>query len=243
MKKSNLTILFLVLLCLLGNFTNAQEKENPFSVSLDLMSRYVWRGMDFGGSPSIQPGIEYNKGAFTVGAWSAYTTNMPGVQEVDLYVGYALSDEFSITITDYFFPDETDADYEYFDFDDKTTGHVLEATLSFNGTENLPLSVFVATNFWGADALKADGKIQYSTYAECSYSFKNIDLFMGMNLSNPDEEMGETSYFGDSFGVTNLGISTSKEIQLTESFSLPVSASLITNPQANKVYMVVGISL
>ena len=48
------------------------EIKNPISISCDLMSRYVWRGTDFGGSPSIQPGIEYSKAGFSIGAWGAY---------------------------------------------------------------------------------------------------------------------------------------------------------------------------
>jgi hypothetical protein len=40
-----------------------------------------------------------------------------------------------------------------------------------------------------------------------------------------------------------VGISARKEIPLTEKFALPVSVSLITNPQAGKIYLVFGISL
>lgn len=248
MKK---IVLFILFICIFNGITYAQEpvtrSENPVSLSVDLMSRYIWRGIDFGASPSIQPGIEYNSGSLTIGAWGAFTTNLPGVQEVDLYVSYALNDMFSLTFTDYFFPDETDAAYKYFDYADKTTGHVFEATLSFNGTDDLPLSFLIATNFHGADARKLNndgsvGKIQYSTYAELSYSFNNLDAFIGFNLTNPDEDLGESGYYGDSFGVTNLGISTSKEIKITDNFSLPVSVSLITNPQAQKIFMVAGFS-
>lgn len=252
MKKFNLIILFAVIFSLsVNNITYAQseneEEENPFSISCDLMSRYVWRGIDFGASPSIQPGIEYSKGGFTVGTWGAFTTNLPGVQEADLYLSYTFKETFSLTFTDYFFPDETNPDYKYFDYDDATTGHVFEASASFNGTEKFPLTVLVAVNVWGADARKMNtdgttGSIQYSTYAELAYSFKYLDIFMGFNLTDPDESIGETGFYGDSFGVTNFGISTIKEIKITDSFKLPLSVSLITNPQSEKIYLVAGFS-
>ncbi len=38
----------------------AQEKTSGFSLGADLVSRYIWRGVDFGGpSPHIQPYLEY----------------------------------------------------------------------------------------------------------------------------------------------------------------------------------------
>jgi hypothetical protein len=252
MKKNRLILMMILAFLMIGKNIWAQEsveKENPFSVNLDLMSRYVWRGQDFGAAPSIQPGISYSKWGITVGSWGAYTFNNVNthVQEFDLYLSYSILDMFSITVTDYFFPEEG-ADYKYFDYKDHSTGHVFEGTIAFNGTENFPLSAFVATNFYGCDARRLDlagcpAEIDYSTYAEVAYSFEFINVFMGFNLTNVDTNIGEVGYYGDSFGVVNLGVSTSKNIKITDQFSLPVSASLITNPQKEKVYFVVGINL
>lgn len=236
---------------ILGNHTSwAQEdtimEESPLSIDVDLMSRYIWRGQDFGAAPSIQPGISYSKWGFTLGTWGAYTFNNvnTGVQEVDLFLSYTFLDMFSVTVTDYFFPDEA-GEYNYFNYKDLTTGHVFEGTLAFEGTEKLPLSVLLATNFYGADARRINddgsvGNIQFSTYAELAYAFKHFDLFMGFNLTTPDTDKGESGYYGDSFGVVNLGISASKEIKITEKFSLPLYAALITNPQKEKIYLVAG---
>jgi len=252
MKKNRLIFMFIMVFLFSQASLFAQEetaKENPFSVNVDLMSRYVWRGQDFGSAPSIQPGISYSKWGVTLGSWGAYTFNNvnSNIQELDLYVSYSFLDMFSVTVTDYFFPAEG-VDYNYFDYKDQSTGHVFEGTIAFNGTENLPLSAFVATNFYGGDARRLDedgnsGDIQYSTYAEVAYSFNYLSLFMGFNLTTADTDMGESGYYGDSFGVVNLGISASRDIKITDKFSLPLSASLITNPQKEKVFFVVGISL
>lgn len=251
MKKSSLFFLIVLLISLSCSNIMAQEGEqtkagSPFSISCDLMSRYVWRGTDYGGSPSIQPGIEYSIKGFTVGTWGAFTTNLPGVQEVDLYASYTIKELVTITVTDYFFPDEI-AGYNYFNYGDTTTGHVFEGALAFNGTEKIPVSFLIATNFYGADARRMKdngslGGLQYSTYAEIAYSFKYVDVFMGFNCTTPDTKKGEMGYYGDSFGVVNLGATFSKDIAITEKFSLPLTASLITNPQAEKIYLVVGLS-
>jgi len=232
-----------------SSFLFAQEetqKENPLSINVDLMSRYVWRGQDFGAAPSIQPGISYSKWGLTIGSWGAYTFNNvnSNVQEADLYLSYSFLDMFSVTLTDYFFPAEG-ADYKYFNYKNETTGHVFEGTVAFNGTEKLPLSVFVATNFYGGDARRINsdgstGSIQYSTYAELSYAFKYLNVFMGFNLTTADTDIGESGYYGDSFGVVNLGLSATKNIKITENFSLPLYAALITNPQQEKIFFVAG---
>ena len=249
MKQTILLIAFILGLyssSLLFGQDETDTKDSPLSLSCDLMSRYIWRGTDFGASPSIQPGIEYSNSGVTVGAWGAYATNLPGVQEADLYLGYSINDMFSVTMTDYFFPDEINA-YKYFDYANKTTGHVFEVSASFLGTKKLPLTVLLASNIYGADAQKFSSdstayKIQYSSYAEFTYSFKRADIFMGFNLSTPDKSKGETGYYGDTFGVVNLGITSTKEIKISDSYNLPLSVSLITNPQAQKIYLVAGFS-
>jgi hypothetical protein len=43
--------------------------------------------------------------------------------------------------------------------------------------------------------------------------------------------------------VVNLGITVSKEIKISDSFSLPLTTSFIINPQAENVFLVLGISL
>ena len=210
----------------------AQDSESPVSAGADIMSRYVWRGLDYGAAPSIQPYLEYSKGGFAIGAWGAYTTsfskaNESGIQEMDLYASYTIADIITVGVTDYFFPQEIDYNYNYFDYGSDTSGHVIEGLVSFNGLENLPLSLTLGYNLVNDD--------DNSLYVELGYSFTGVDLFLGA---------GNGLYTGDGeFSVVNIGISSSKEIAITDNFSLPVSASLITNPEAKQIHLVFGISL
>ncbi len=70
-----------------------------WSAGADLASRYIWRGLNAGGSsPSIQPAIEYTIGsekhAFSVGTWGAFSTSgIQTTQEVDLYISYTLNEK------------------------------------------------------------------------------------------------------------------------------------------------------
>ncbi|MFH2143223.1 MAG: hypothetical protein ABIJ97_12425, partial [Bacteroidota bacterium] len=218
-----------------------EQKESPFNVGADLMSRYVWRGTDYGTSPSIQPTLEYNKKGFVIGTWGAFTTNIPGNQEVDIYMNYTfLKEMVTVYVTDYFVADELSKKNNYFEYNDTLTGHIYEVTISFNGTEKLPVSLLIASNIYGADARKTDGSIQYSSYAEINYAFKHLNVFAGFNIVQPNRKLGETGFYGDYVGFVNIGCEASKEIKITDNYSLPLSVSFITNPQSEKVFLVVG---
>ena len=205
----------------------SQEQDNQRFVDpgADIMSRYVWRGTDYGASPSIQPHLEFTAGNFTAGAWGAYTTNRPGVQEMDLYLGYNIREMITLTLTDYFFPDEISG-YDYYEYRKDLSDHIFEGMISFNGTDRMPVRFMAAMNFFNDD--------ENSLYFEAGYSFSFLEVFAGA---------GNGLYTTDrKSGLVNVGISAGKEITVTEKYALPVSVSLITNPQAEKVYLVFGIS-
>ncbi len=251
MKKTATTILIAAILSLflLTPGKSSAQIETSFNTGVDIMSRYVWRGMNLGGSsPSIQPTLEYSAGNFTLGTWGAFSmSDGLTIQETDLYLSYTFKEMFSLTVTDYFLPDESLDKNHYFELNEDKTTHLLEAAASFDGTEKIPFTFLAAVNFWGADALNADGDKQYSTYLEFGYNGKCKDLdynaFIGFTPNNPDKEKEETGFYGTSAGVVNLGITVSKEIKISDSFSLPLTTSFIINPQAENVFLVLGISL
>lgn len=245
----------------------AQDSKGvEFNVGADVMSRYVWRGTQFGGaSPSLQPSVSLTADNFEIGFWGAYS--LGGVnpyQEFDFYMSYTFAnDMFTATFTDYFFP-EDGGEHDYFNYKKEETGHVLEGTLSFNGTDDFPISILLAMNFHGADAkniisdpgssnFNEEDGIQKSMYVELGYATSinelSLDLFAGMNLTKPEEAntgtgyIGESGFYGHKAGLVNLGLTAAKEVQISDQFSLPVSASVIANPVAKTVFFVFGISL
>ena len=252
-KKNYLLVLVFTVLTLLlfvSINTNAQDSTSTwkFKSSVSFYSRYLWRGQELGGAyPSIQPTLELSKGKFTLGAFGAFSTSgiIPN-QEVDLYANYTfLKDMFTFTVTDYFFPKDT-AFYNYFDYQKKSTGHVYETSLKFNGTDKIPFTLFIATNVYGNDAKKTDGNINYSTYVELGYTKKvkdaTMNLFIGSALNAPGDNI--LGYYANSkTGIVNLGITVSKDMQITDKFTLPVTTSLIFNPDAKKIYFVFGFTL
>lgn len=211
----------------------AQKKSSNWNLGLDIQSRYVWRGIQFGGaSPSIQPYIEYVSSKFTFGTWGAYSLGGTNTsQEVDLYIIYDLNNNLSISITDYFFSvDGNGNNNNYINLGNKTN-HVFEAGISFSGVKSFPIGISISTNFAGAST--------GSTYIELNYKTKSgIELFAGGVFND-----NKAYYFTKGTGLINLGISKTKNIKITQNFNLPINTSLVINPDAENVYLTVGISL
>jgi len=242
MKK---VIVGLLLLAINVNVFAQEASETAsstsFDLGMDIQSRYVWRGIQLGGnSASAQPWAEFTTGKLSIGAWGAYNLGGLGIgNEADLYATYSISDAFSVTFTDYFFPGEGSGGYFPYN-----AGHVFEGMVSFAGTEDFPIGIFVATNFGGAIKYDDNGdeKSSYSTYVELSYGTSigetEFGLFAGGVFADDNGY-----YFTDGEGIINVGISAAKEIKLSDSFSLPVNAKLILNPDSEDIFLTFGFSL
>lgn len=259
------SIMVILLLGLTLSSAGQEKCKAEFNVNADVVSRYVWRGTQYGGDfPSVQPTLSVKMPNFTFGVWGSYSLSGSSVtQELDLFALYTFKDEmFTIGLTDYFFPNAS-VDYSYLDYGANSTGHVLEGSFTYNGVEKFPLSVMLAVNFFGADAARLDNDpssvnfnsktgIQYSNYLEFNYPWKVKDIDIkataGITLSSPREfdastaYIGESGYYASKAGVVNLGVKVAKELKLTEEFSLPLSGSFIVNPITKKVFYVISIS-
>ena len=226
MKTIKRTVLVLIAVLSISTMNAQEESSASFDIGVDFASRYVWRGLEFSDSPAVQPYAEYSSGNFTLGAWASYETGGQVVgQEFDFYAGYSFG-AVSLGFTDYAFPVDGLSD-GYF----QIKNHVGEATISFDGVEKFPLSLMLGVNVYNDDA--------NSVYTEIGYPFTigetELSAFVGA---------GNEIYSVDGeFAVTNFGISAGKDIKMTDSFSLGVSASAIFNPDTEDAYLVFLISL
>lgn len=220
MKK---TLLVMACMLLLTAITpNAQAQE--WSTGLDIYSSYIWRGSKFGSGPAFQPSVEFSAGSFAIGAWGSVNSSTEEAAEMDLYLSYGFDFGLSIGLTDYYYPGT-----EYFDYSTETGAHALELNLGYEiGGFSL------AGNYFFNEA-GAAGTAGGDLYFEAGYGFENVNLFVGAGdgWHTPDGE----------FGLVNIGIGTSKEIKITDTFSIPLSGSAILNPTTEQFYIVVGISL
>jgi hypothetical protein len=274
--KRFLPFCFLLLSVLASTHTIAQDKKCKFpfklNVGADLMSRYIWRGMDYGNSPSIQPTLSFGLGNFELGYWGAIALTS-NYQESDLYLKYSIKG-FSVCLTDYYIPalatNLNDTRYSFckspseIEFDTtsgvnltKFTSHSIEATLQYKGPEKFPISVLVGTYIYGNDKTSEDSvftetkllqsvnfKNRYSTYIELGYSFAIKEYnFDAFVGATPFSGVYSTPAYDGGFAVVNMGITGYRKIPITEKFELPVKASVIFNPQASSFHFVFGLTL
>ena len=197
--------------------------------TVDLMSRYIWRGQEYGQAPSIQPGLTATWKDFTLGAWGAYKFTGTGNQETDLYLSKSIG-PLTIAIWDYWSFCDTSS-MNFFDYKQKNTSHLLEAQVLLSGGETLPFNLLGSYFFYGADASNsAYLELQYLR----SYGPTEIMLFAGF------QPMGE--YYAAKAAFVNLGCTAIRTIAVTDRWSLPLSLSLIANPDRKSLYLVAGIT-
>ncbi len=252
MKKS-ITILAFFLFAFSSYLIAQEECEKTCSdkcfvdVSLgaDVVSRYIWRGVEYGGDPAapqFQPWISFNfqlneENSITLGGWGSYGFS-GDYSENDLSLRYAYSPaEFgtvALTASDYYYPY---LGISFFNVENDGLGaHTIELALSYDGTEKFPIHLAVSNN-----VLNDIGGTK-SFYSEIGYTVnvKDISLFFFAGGAS-----GVSPWYlieKDGFRIINAGVTASKLVKITEDFSFPIGLSWIVNPELKKSYIAVKLS-
>lgn len=253
MKTRNIKIsLSLFLLFSLSSIfaqTTEQANSGTLTVTADVVSKYIWRGQSWAGNgPHIQPTLSYAISGLEVGVTGSYGISN-NYQEADPYVKYT-THGLTVQLTNFYIPyafngDNASADPRFYNFKAKTTASADELSLTYKGSESFPISIVAGTIVYGNDhsygykaSLDKDSSNYFSTYVELGYTIKaggqNVDVFGGLTPSS--------GFYGNGFGVVNLGVKGYRSVKITDSYSLPLYASLITNPQAERIYLVFGVT-
>ena len=226
----------LFLLLFVGTCFAPPAQAQSVDLGADVMSRYVWRGTDFGNAAAIQPSLSFSSGGFTVGAWGSFDispVNGSAVNENDLYASYAFETSagtFSVSVTDFYFSNPGN---EFFDYGNPGA-HVIEPGLSYSG----PVSLSASINAYGRN-----GENEVWLEASVPFSVQDVDLSLALG-GTPNDGAG---YYGTDAdtdaAITKFSLTASRSLKLTDSFSLPVMASYYLNPYTERSYFIFGISL
>ena len=184
------------------------------TIGADVVSRYVWRGTDFGNAAAVQPSIETTIGPVALGAWGSWSIS-PGPadasgNECDLYASTTVG-PVGLTLTDYFFPAYARTDSLL-----NVDIHVFELSA---GADVGPVSVLAAANVSGD--VDDDGKSRNSAYLELTYGAFSLGL--GNGAYSTDGE----------FAPVSIGVSARRD---------NFSASYIINPDQETSFLVFGVN-
>ena len=225
MKRSKLIFTLLLLIFILNPVGPLFSQENNgvnFSAGADFYSSYIFRGTKYGTGPAIQPVVKMTAGSFTAGGWGSF--DFSGYQEADLFFSFALPGGFSLGITDYYYPS-----LDYFDISAETGSHAWEINAGFT-SGGLALSAnYVLNEAGGAGSYGSD------LYFQAGYSFSGFNILAGAGN-------GWHTSDGD-FNICNVAIGTLRTIRVTDTFSIPLTGQIIFNPERERLYIVVGITL
>jgi hypothetical protein len=211
LSKVKKTIALLnVILSLCVTSILAQE----INIGADIVSRYVWRGVDFGNAPAVQPFFELSMGNFSLGSWGSYSigktdSGSGGLNEHDLYISYNLG-IFTIGVSDYYYPGVGG----FFTFD-TDYNHVIEPYISYTGL--IKASLYI----------NAINDPDNSMYLELGYDLMvkevEVSLFAGTALL-------ESDWYGvDDTALINIGLTATKN---------HLAVSYLVNPYAEESFLV-----
>jgi hypothetical protein len=187
----------------------------------DLVSSYVWRGTQFGSGAHIQPYMTLGSGNLEAGVWGSFpTTAKGGGNELDAYLSYDFG-PFALTLTNYTFPK-----------DGGTYGNSEYGFFKGDYTE-----ISGSTSIMGVDLLAGYFTDVEALYIELGFAAGPVDIAIGYG-----DDQGDAWYADGGAGIVNMSFSGSKEIQISDSYSLPVFGSFILNPDAEAAFLVFGIS-
>lgn len=216
----------------LPGWTMAQETPEA-SVSVDLVSGYLWRGQDLG-NVSIQPSVGVSYKGFSLSGWGSVGLDKEDTKEFDLTLGYATGG-FSISVTDYWF----DGGAGYFHYSAHNTTHVFEAQVGYDFG---PVALNWFTNFAGDDGVNKDGDRAYSSYLSVAAPFRLGGLEWTAEVGATP---WATTFYNDGangFEVCDISLGVAKEVKVSDSFSLPVFAKATWNPATEGAYFAVGMT-
>lgn len=240
-------VISLLIMAAVTNIAFAQEeltrngfgdklKESNFHLGLDLQTKYIWRGMEMiteDAAPVIFPAVNYQNKGFYAYVMGGYSINGK-YSEVDLGLSYTYK-WITAGINDYYYPTTTTPNDQYFNFKSKEAGHWLEAVVTI-APEKIPAYLTVSNFFAGADK-DLDGNQAYSTYAELGghYDFLNdhqLALAVGMAFNKSCYNAYEHG-----FGVCNVELKYTYNVNFNDKFTLPLSVAYIVNPVFNKSHV------
>lgn len=215
----------------------AQDKIEA-NVSADVVSQYYWRGQDLG-SVSLQPTLGLSWKGLSLTAWgSVGLSKWDDTKEFDLTLAYQTGG-FHVGVTDYWFDNTKDRDHRYFYYNAGSTSHVFEANVGYDFG---PVALNWYTNFAGADGVNKSGDRAYSSYFEATAPFRLAKLDWEASIGAVPYA---TDFYGDAtgFAVTHVGVKATKDLKITDKFSVPVFAQVAANPSTQKAYFVIGFTL
>lgn len=230
--------------------TKEITKPSRLDFNVELKTSHLWRGLVISGTMTAMGNIHYaldKKQNLTVGLWGGNGFD-GNYKEVDYYIQYQ-NNGLSIALWDLFNTTAIESP-AVFNYDQKTTTHLLDLRTSYQFPKAFPLRIEADFILYGNDRELQNNlsyKNRYSTYVELGYPLlKNakitLDAYLGAGFSLNGSSHLYSSDPNSNFDIVNTGIKASKNISVFH-YKLPVSAVAMWNPAQKIARIQLGVVL
>ena len=214
----------------------ARAQDLSVDAGMNLTSRFIYRGVELGNAPQVQARIGINSGAFSLYGWGSHTLGLDdgAYKEVKFWANYTL-DLGSFTLTPQI-ENHFDAFSDLFDFEENTSTHVVQTSLRLAGKGDAAPDLFIGYAF--------GPPVEGTIYIEAGYRFTSGAYGMRAFISSQySDGPGFVDLgYNDTLVINQIGISASRTLNLTESFSLPLGISMVVNPRTERIFTAASIS-
>ena len=232
----------------LVSFTANAQKLHFVS---ELETAHLWRGLEVSKGLTFDNDvfISDNNDHFRFGLWGGMQTD-GDYKEFDYYASYTHGG-FKLAVWDiYNFSDgiyANDKAYRIFNYNARTTGHFIDAAVSYDFGEKFPLSLSWSTILAGRDRGVLNDKNLYSTFVQASYKVYEDEDFVvtpsvGAAFALSPEDGSHATFYGKSAGVNDVRVNVTYKLKIGR-HPMPVTATAMWNPEANKGYFRASIKL
>ncbi|MGI6223866.1 MAG: hypothetical protein ACOYJG_09665 [Prevotella sp.] len=203
-------------------------------LSADIVSKYVWRGVEIG-SAQLQPTLKLSYGGFSVSALgSVGIVDSKDDNEFDFCWRYDYK-RWHVLINDNWL----DTNPHYFEYAAHSTSHNFEGNIGYDAGF---LTADWYTYFAGKDYNRKTGKRSYSSWMKFTVPFELGQMNWCATLGIVPFE-SENMYETDGFAVNLIELRCTKDIRITNEFSVPIFGALEANPSSEKAWFVFGLTL
>ena len=250
-SKIKLIIVLIAMGVLFPAISNANGFK--FDAQVEIVSLYNFRAIDYGNSPAIQPKMQvfYNNLEFF--AWGSqaliaremFEGEKVPFNEVDWGFKYHIETaigKFIPVITAYYCPFEKKKFFDLRGLDNwqKRGSQTVNVAFDYIVSPTMPIKLTVDYCFHNDP--------QKPIYAELGYTFTHdnyiIEPYLGVAKGlGPGGETRQYGINNNEIGFCNLGLNITKNIPVTDKFTLPVTSTLSIQPYTEEVWVVFKVKL
>lgn len=223
-------------------------------VSFELVSLYNFRGIDYGNSPALQPYLSMGYGDFDFFIWGSQALiareenegkTVP-FNEIDWGVKYHISTpigKFSPGFTLYYCPFENK---KFFDLRGVKDGvaqgsQTMNFLLDYYLSDDIPVKFVLDYNFFNNPQNPLYMGLSYLVVNNADYV---IEPFVGVAKgTGPGGITDMYSTSQNQFTFVNAGVNLTKNLKITNDFTMPISTTLAVQPHTEKVWFVFKLAI